>query len=189
MCHDRRDIRHGTQSLWNRPQIDVRWCESIHIRFDLSVCSRCCPLHRHTDELPQQGAWRILTVHVGLGIVHITSECRSDDFIYSVSPIYYVTFTTAVLLASFVLFQGFNITDGIKSITLLTGFLVIFLGVYLLNYHANPPSDLEFSDHRLSSMSSMSFEGSTSHSRSFFELHDSTRSSMESQSGDRDKLI
>ena len=53
------------------------------------------------------------------------------------SPIYYVTFTTAVLSASFVLFQGFNITDSVKTITLLCGFLIIFSGVYLLNFPAN----------------------------------------------------
>ncbi len=50
------------------------------------------------------------------------------------SPIYYVTFTTAVLTASFVLFQGFNITDTRKTVSLLCGFLTIFMGVYLLNF-------------------------------------------------------
>lgn len=49
------------------------------------------------------------------------------------SPIYYVTFTTAVLTASFVLFQGFNVSDGIKTTSLLSGFTTIFLGVYLLS--------------------------------------------------------
>jgi len=57
-----------------------------------------------------------------------------------VAPIYYVTFTTAVLTASFILFEGFNttelvdITGIIKTIRLLCGFLVIFLGVYLLTF-------------------------------------------------------
>jgi hypothetical protein len=51
----------------------------------------------------------------------------------SVSPIYYVTFTTAVLTASFVLFQGFNVSDGIKTTSLLSGFITIFTGVYLLS--------------------------------------------------------
>lgn len=50
------------------------------------------------------------------------------------SPIYYVTFTTAVLTASFVLFQGFNATDSIKTASLLCGFFIIFSGVYLLNF-------------------------------------------------------
>jgi hypothetical protein len=58
----------------------------------------------------------------------------------SVSPIYYVTFTTAVLTASCILFQGFNVTDNVKSMSLLGGFLTIFTGVYLLNFNG---SDLE----------------------------------------------
>jgi len=57
-----------------------------------------------------------------------------------VSPIYYVTFTTAVLTASFLLFQGFNVTDEVKSASLLSGFLTIFTGVYLLNFNG---SDVE----------------------------------------------
>ena len=56
------------------------------------------------------------------------------------SPIYYVTFTTAVLTASFVLFQGFHITDLLQTTLLLCGFLVIFLGIYMLNF---PSKDLD----------------------------------------------
>jgi len=58
----------------------------------------------------------------------------------SVSPIYYVTFTTAVLTASFVLFQGFNMTNTRETAQLLVGFLIIFCGVYMLNY---PSKDLD----------------------------------------------
>ena len=50
-----------------------------------------------------------------------------------VNPLYYVTFTTATLCASFILFRGFNTTDAVNTISLLAGFLVIFSGVYLLN--------------------------------------------------------
>ncbi|KAI1877002.1 uncharacterized protein JN550_001074 [Neoarthrinium moseri] len=45
-----------------------------------------------------------------------------------VSPVYYVTFTSAVLVASFILFQGFNVADNAKLIPLLDGFLVTFSG-------------------------------------------------------------
>lgn len=56
-----------------------------------------------------------------------------------VNPIYYVTFTTATLCASFILFQGFNTTDAVNTISLLSGFLVIFAGVYLLTLsHSDP---------------------------------------------------
>lgn len=55
------------------------------------------------------------------------------------SPVYYVTFTTAVLTASFILFQGFNTTDGVSIISLLCGFMIIFSGVYLLNLSEQYP--------------------------------------------------
>lgn len=50
-----------------------------------------------------------------------------------VNPLYYVTFTTATLCASFILFSGFNTSDAVNSISLICGFLIIFSGVYLLN--------------------------------------------------------
>lgn len=55
-----------------------------------------------------------------------------------VNPIYYVFFTTATITASAILFQGFNTTDGVNTISLLCGFLVIFMGVYLLNISRQP---------------------------------------------------
>ncbi|KAK5656616.1 hypothetical protein OQA88_4596 [Cercophora sp. LCS_1] len=88
-----------------------------------------------------------------------------------VSPIYYVTFTTAVLTASFILFQGFNITDGVKSVSLFAGFLTIFTGVYLLNFNG---SDLDEglsdanSEHELGSIRSLGT--SASMSEQSFEL-------------------
>lgn len=50
-----------------------------------------------------------------------------------VNPLYYVTFTTFTLLASFILFRGFNTSSAVDIISLLLGFLIIFSGVYLLN--------------------------------------------------------
>lgn len=57
-----------------------------------------------------------------------------------VNPVYYVTFTTATLCASFILFRGFNTTDPVKTISLLCGFLIIFSGVYLLNLSRSDPN-------------------------------------------------
>lgn len=56
-----------------------------------------------------------------------------------VNPLYYVTFTTATLCASFILFKGFNTTSAVNTISLLCGFLVIFTGVYLLNLSRKDP--------------------------------------------------
>ena len=55
------------------------------------------------------------------------------------NPLYYVTFTTATLCASFILFKGFNTTSAVNTISLLSGFLVIFSGVYLLNFSRTDP--------------------------------------------------
>lgn len=57
----------------------------------------------------------------------------------SVNPLYYVTFTTATLCASFILFAGFNTRDPVNTLSLLCGFLVTFTGVYLLNLSRNDP--------------------------------------------------
>jgi drug/metabolite transporter (DMT)-like permease len=57
-----------------------------------------------------------------------------------VNPLYYVTFTTATLCASFILFGGFNTTDPVNTLSLLCGFLITFTGVYLLNLSRQDPS-------------------------------------------------
>ncbi|KAH8799184.1 DUF803-domain-containing protein [Flagelloscypha sp. PMI_526] len=62
-----------------------------------------------------------------------------------VNPIYYVSFTTCTILASVVLFQGFNTTSPIDTVSLLCGFIVIFLGVQILmlSRTQEPPLDTE----------------------------------------------
>lgn len=57
----------------------------------------------------------------------------------SVNPLYYVTFTTCTLAASFIMFGGFNTTNAVSTISLLCGFLTIFTGVYLLNLSREDP--------------------------------------------------
>jgi hypothetical protein len=56
-----------------------------------------------------------------------------------VNPLYYVTFTTSTLCASFILYGGFNTVDAVNTISLLCGFLIIFTGVYLLNISRGDP--------------------------------------------------
>jgi len=57
-----------------------------------------------------------------------------------VNPLYYVTFTTATLTASFILFGGFGTGDIVSILSLLCGFLVTFTGVYLLNLSRYDPN-------------------------------------------------
>lgn len=51
---------------------------------------------------------------------------------------YYVCFSTATLVASLILFQGLNTSDGVTAVTLLCGFAITFLGVHLLNLSRTP---------------------------------------------------
>ncbi|KAJ7799113.1 magnesium transporter NIPA-domain-containing protein [Mycena leptocephala] len=50
-----------------------------------------------------------------------------------VNPIYYVGFCTATIVASLILFQGFNNPSASSTVSLLSGFIVTFLGVHILN--------------------------------------------------------
>lgn len=55
---------------------------------------------------------------------------------------YYVGFSTATILASALLFRGFNTTDPTNTVSLLAGFIVTFLGVHLLNTSRHAQSQL-----------------------------------------------
>ncbi len=57
---------------------------------------------------------------------------------FSVNPMYYVGFSTATIVASVILFQGFNTDNPANSISLLAGFITTFLGVHLLEISRKP---------------------------------------------------
>lgn len=60
---------------------------------------------------------------------------------------YYVGFSTATIVASLILFQGFNTHDATNTVSLLAGFVVTFLGVHILNLSREPESPLEQNGH------------------------------------------
>lgn len=60
---------------------------------------------------------------------------------------YYVGFSTATVVASLILFQGFNTTDASDTLSLLCGFIVTFLGVHLLNISRTPEPPLDQNGH------------------------------------------
>jgi len=86
-----------------------------------------------------------------------------------VNPMYYVGFSSATIVASLILFQGFNTTDATNTISLLAGFTVTFLGVHLLNISRKQDSPLDRHGHsalegglmnpRLSLQGRMSLDG------------------------------
>jgi drug/metabolite transporter (DMT)-like permease len=81
----------------------------------------------------------IVTVFCILTQMNYFNKALTEFSTNIVNPLYYVTFTTATLCASFILFKGFNTTDAVNTISLLCGFLVIFSGVYLLNLSRHDP--------------------------------------------------
>ncbi|KAI0316093.1 magnesium transporter NIPA-domain-containing protein [Amylostereum chailletii] len=55
-----------------------------------------------------------------------------------VNPMYYVCFSTATIVASLILFQGFNTDNPTNTVSLLIGFVVTFLGIHLLELSRKP---------------------------------------------------
>ncbi|KAJ7082117.1 magnesium transporter NIPA-domain-containing protein [Mycena epipterygia] len=51
-----------------------------------------------------------------------------------VNPMYYVGFCTATIVASLILFKGFNTMNATNTVSFLCGFIVTFLGVHILNF-------------------------------------------------------
>ena len=50
-----------------------------------------------------------------------------------VNPLYQVCFSTATIVASIILFQGLNTDNPVNTISLLVGFIIIFIGMHLLD--------------------------------------------------------
>jgi multidrug transporter EmrE-like cation transporter len=88
---------------------------------------------------PSTYVFMIVTIVCILTQMNYFNKALSQFSTSIVNPLYYVTFTTATLCASFILFRGFNTTDAVNTISLLCGFLIIFAGVYLLNLSRGDP--------------------------------------------------
>ncbi|GME25038.1 hypothetical protein BKCO1_2200089 [Neofusicoccum parvum] len=88
---------------------------------------------------PSTYAFAIVVVVCVLTQMNYFNKALSQFSTNIVNPLYYVTFTTFTLVASFILFRGFNTTSAVNTISLICGFLVIFSGVYLLNLSRTDP--------------------------------------------------
>ncbi|KAI0480536.1 DUF803-domain-containing protein [Xylariaceae sp. FL0804] len=91
---------------------------------------------------PSTYVFMILTAVCILTQMNYFNKALSQFSTQIVNPLYYVTFTTATLCASFILFAGFNTTDTVNTLSLLSGFLVTFTGVYLLNLSRRDPNGM-----------------------------------------------
>lgn len=99
---------------------------------------------------PSTYAFAIVTVCCILTQMNYFNKALSQFSTSIVNPLYYVTFTTFTLIASFILFRGFNTTDAVNTLSLLSGFLVIFTGVYLLNLSRGDPDGQTLLNGRIS---------------------------------------
>ena len=109
----------------------------------------------------------------------------------SVNPLYYVTFTTATLCASFILFSGFNTTDPINTLSLLCGFLITFTGVYLLNLSRGDPNGTKLAGNQGYEVTPTDMVSSLQTRRSMQARRsgDPSRHSVSSLHGDREGLM
>lgn len=132
-------LDHVRQRLRRGGEIDNRWQQPIHAPKYLRLWHRHYRLHLSTDELLQQSPGHILNQRVrDLLVVHMPKFDMNR--VRSVNPMYYVGFSTATIVASVILFQGFNTDDPANSISLLAGFVTTFLGVHLLEISRKPDS-------------------------------------------------
>jgi hypothetical protein len=112
--------------------------------------------------------------------------------ICSVNPLYYVTFTTATLCASFILFKGFNTTNVVNTLSLICGFLITFAGVYLLNLSRGDPHGQRLGARRIDDDATGTDMVSSFQTRLSMQARrsgDLARRSISSQHGDREGLI
>ncbi|TPX60948.1 hypothetical protein PhCBS80983_g01477 [Powellomyces hirtus] len=78
----------------------------------------------------------LLTV-VGCAMVQMNYFNKALDLFSTnrVTPIYYVFFSTATIIASVLLFKGFELASARDVVSMFCGFLTIFVGVFQLNSH------------------------------------------------------
>ena len=69
----------------------------------------------------------------GLTQMHYLNAALASFSTALVTPVYYVYFTTATILASLLLFQGVGVeSEAVDIVTMLCGFLTTIVGVFLL---------------------------------------------------------
>ncbi|KAF8217684.1 magnesium transporter NIPA-domain-containing protein [Mycena galopus ATCC 62051] len=95
-------------------------------------------------------------ISVGCILIQLNYYNKALDIfsVNIVNPMYYVGFSSATIVASLILFEGFNTTSATNTVSLLCGFIVTFLGVHILNL-----SMLEESAQALEDQGGVSLEG------------------------------
>lgn len=192
MLRRRLYLRNGNQGIRYRYQTHVEGRQPIQTSIDLRFRHRHTGLHFSPNELFQQSLESIHDQHVRFQVQQRGTR-KADQ--RSVNPLYYVTFTTATICASFILFGGFNTTDAVNTLSLLCGFLVIFTGVYLLNLSREDPEGHQLLSNAVENgiptdgMSGITTRHSMQLRRSGDGHYRNSSGSINLSAGDRDRLI
>jgi len=95
---------------------------------------------RGNNQFTHLSTYAFLVMVAGCVVVQMNYFNKALDTFSTnvVNPMYYVGFSSCTIVASLILFQGFNTTGGTNTISLLAGFAVTFIGVHLLNASRTP---------------------------------------------------
>jgi drug/metabolite transporter (DMT)-like permease len=92
------------------------------------------------NQFTHPSTYVFLIVVVGCILVQMNYFNKALDTFSTnvVNPLYFVGFTTSTIVASLILFQGFNTQNATNTISCLVGFIITFLGVHLLTVSRKP---------------------------------------------------
>jgi hypothetical protein len=147
LLYGRLRVCHGRQGLRRRRETYLRRQQPIHTSEYICLHDHGDGLYSGANELFQQGVGYVLDQCVCLSLSTLNSTTDAEIRFYSVNPMYYVGFSSCTIVASLILFQGFNTTGGTNTVSLLAGFAVTFLGVHLLNISRQPEPPLRENGH------------------------------------------
>ena len=124
-------LAHLFAGRWYRIAPDVRRSQPIRFASDIHYGRYRRGVSAHADVLLHQGTPTNRWPSSHLTLAQQVLDTFSTNV---VNPIYFVMFSTSTIVASILLFQGFNTTDTSTVASLLAGFVTTFIGVHLLNY-------------------------------------------------------
>jgi magnesium transporter len=130
LYHGGQGLRHCREAHPRRKQ-PVRICQ--HVWFRTGGCS----LHNGSNELLQQSSRYFLYQRVRMPLCPLHLAVSHTE-LSRVNPLYYVCFSTATIIASLILFQGINTDNPVNTLSLLVGFITIFIGMHLLEVSRKP---------------------------------------------------
>ena len=114
--------------------LSVMSCKAVGIAIRLTL--------RGDNQFDQLGTWFFVVVVVACILTQMNYLNKSLDLFNTarVTPIYYVFFTTFVIVASVILFRDWVGQDPANVVTQLCGFVTVFIGIYILQTSKSEPT-------------------------------------------------